>query len=79
MQVHWFHGQLQAQIEEMGARVGLQVVLVKAAHTSMTCSRCGQQGTRVGKRFYCKHAGCGIELDADLNASRNIARAPSLT
>ncbi len=41
--------------------------------TSQTCSKCGHvsRSNRKGKQFKCVH--CGFSLDADLNASRNIA------
>ncbi|MGV8116425.1 zinc ribbon domain-containing protein [Methanothrix soehngenii] len=42
-------------------------------YTSRTCSKCGFQKkeNRNGKTFKCKS--CGFQIDADLNASRNIA------
>ncbi len=42
-------------------------------YTSRTCSKCGFQKkeNRNGRTFKCKS--CGFQIDADLNASRNIA------
>jgi transposase len=36
------------------------------------CSNCHAFGERNGARFFCRS--CGVELHADLNASRNIAQ-----
>ena len=48
------------------------VETVSPAFTSKTCSRCGSQETirESQPRFKCQD--CGFQLDADLNASRNI-------
>jgi IS605 OrfB family transposase len=68
---NWAWKQLQAYIEYKAEALGKTVIYVNPAYTSKTCSRCGQRGTRKGSVFRCKH--CGFELNADLNASRNIA------
>ncbi len=48
------------------------VVSVKPEYTSQRCSKCGfsHKWNRHGLRFRCGN--CGFELNADLNASRNI-------
>lgn len=68
---NWAWCQLQVFIEYKAEALGETVVYVNPAYTSKMCSRCGQRGTRKGLIFRCKH--CGFELNADLNASRNIA------
>ena len=73
-QVHWFFAQVQDHLAEMAARVGIYVEWVDPRHTSTRCSRCGELGTRYKKKFTCPH--CGFQLDADLNAARNIITAP---
>ena len=73
-QVHWFFAQVQDHLAEMASRVGIHVEWVNPRHTSTRCSRCGKRGTRTGKVFTCPH--CGLRLDADLNAARNIVVAP---
>jgi IS605 OrfB family transposase len=51
---------------------GIKLEFVDPAYTSKTCSRCGSQETlrETQSRFEC--TSCGFQLDADLNASRNI-------
>jgi IS605 OrfB family transposase len=73
-QVHWFYAQVQDHLAAMAARVGIHVEWVNPRHTSTRCSRCGERGTRDKKKFTCPH--CGFQLDADLNAARNIVVAP---
>ena len=50
---------------------GVPVVFVNPKGTSRTCSKCGAKGIVKGRIFVCKK--CGLKLDRDLNASRNIA------
>jgi IS605 OrfB family transposase len=69
---NWAWQQLQTFIEYKAEALGKTVVYVNPTYTSKTCSRCGQRGTRKGLVFKCKH--CSFELNADLNASRNIAQ-----
>ena len=68
---NWAWRQLQRHVEYKAEALGKTVVYVNPAYTSKTCSRCGQIGTRKGLVFKCKH--CGFQLNADLNAARNIA------
>jgi IS605 OrfB family transposase len=51
---------------------GIKLEFVDPAYTSKACSRCGSQETlrETQSRFEC--TSCGFQLDADLNASRNI-------
>ena len=53
---------------------GCTVVAIDPRHTSQCCSRCGcvhRSNRRSQSRFQCQN--CGFELNADLNAGRNIA------
>ena len=56
------------------AWAGRDLVLIDPKHTSQTCSVCEvlDPASRNGKNFRCR--GCGVELDADLNASVNILK-----
>lgn len=62
---------------------GVQVLTVNPKYTSQRCSLCGyvhsrNRSKRTVERFKCKF--CGTELNADLNASRNISlKLKSLT
>ena len=53
---------------------GIEVTAVPANHTSKTCSKCGKEGVRSSDNwawFRCPH--CGYRVNADRNASVNIA------
>lgn len=53
---------------------GYKVVKVDAKGTTHTCSRCGAKwkGSRKDRKMRCNN--CGLTLDRDLNAARNIAQ-----
>lgn len=82
-QVHWFYSQVQWHIAQMAARKWIEVVFVDARDTSKICSECHLLrpdytdkvgATRKGKQFICTHPlHARLQLDADLNAARNIA------
>ena len=59
---------------EYGQRAGREVVMVKPAYTTMTCSRCharAKQHLPLSMRtFVCQS--CGYTADRDVNAARNI-------
>ena len=71
---NWSFAQLQSFISYKSERLGKNVVFVKPNYTSQQCSKCGyiEKSNREGNIFKCKS--CNFKLDADLNASRNIAR-----
>ena len=70
---NWSFHQLQSFVGYKAEALGKVVLFVKPLYTSQTCSKCGykHKGNRDGCWFKCKS--CGFQLDADLNASRNIA------
>lgn len=73
---YWGYYQLQTMIEYKAEREGIKVMYVDPYHTSQTCSICGhyESGQRnTQEEFICK--GCGHEENADLNASRTIAKS----
>ena len=74
-QVSWFFSQVQDAIKTQCTLNGIAFQKVSARHTSQACSRCGRLGSRVGKQFSCE---CGMKLDSDLNAARNIARSQKI-
>ena len=69
----WSFAQLQFFLRYKAEEVVKMVVAVNPRHTSQRCSRCGYVGGANRKGAWFKCGNCGFELDADLNASRNIA------
>jgi len=70
----WSFFQLENFLRYKAEEYGKTVLKVDPTHTSQMCSKCGyrERTNRKGRIFKCKS--CGFELDADLNASRNIAK-----
>lgn len=69
----WSFYQLEQFLIYKAAAKGIAVAYVDARYTSLKCSKCGhiERGNRVIQScFECKK--CGFQLNADLNASRNI-------
>ncbi len=77
---NWSFAQLQAFISYKAQMAGIPVAFVDPAYTSQTCSECGhcERANRPSQsRFKCKV--CGLEMNADVNAARNIrARAVAM-
>lgn len=69
----WSFAQLQRFVQYKAESIGKQTIFVNPAYTSQTCSTCGttDKSFRHENLFSCSK--CGLNLDADLNASRNIA------
>lgn len=76
----WLHGwnfyQLQRFIHYKAVEKGVRTIKVNPYLTSQICSRCGKVGARLKGFFRCPH--CGYSLNADLNASRNLAKHDSM-
>jgi len=70
---NWPFGQMQGFIEYKAEALGKSVIYIDARYTSQKCSRCGSIDKRSRKGLQYRCTGCGFELHADLNASRNIA------
>lgn len=73
----WSYAELQRQIEYKARWEGLPVVYVNPAGTSAKCSICGSRMMRIPEESrILQCASCGLEVDRDVNAARNIlARA----
>lgn len=70
----WTFYSLQSKIEQKAKEYGIKVVKVKPKFTSQRCSKCGcidKSNRETQERFKCSV--CGFELNADLNAAKNIA------
>ena len=73
---NWSYYQLQQYIEYKAGREGIQVRYIDPSYTSQTCARCGhidKENRQTQEKFICTK--CGFELNADHNASINIARS----
>jgi IS605 OrfB family transposase len=68
----WAFGQLERFLAYKLESVGKTLVKVPPEYTSQRCSRCGTLGQRNRHSFKCPS--CGLSLNADLNAARNIAQ-----
>ncbi|MBI0583514.1 MAG: transposase [Methanomassiliicoccus sp.] len=70
----WAYHQLENFLRYKAEGLGKAVVHVDPTCTSQWCSRCGwiDKKSRKGSIFHCVR--CGFQLNADLNASRIIAR-----
>ena len=69
----WSYFQLEFFLKYKAEAKGVIFAHVDARYTSQRCSKCGhiEKGNRTKQAiFKCKH--CGFQLNADLNASRNI-------
>lgn len=68
-------GMIRAQLTYKAGWAGREVALVYSKHTSERCSACGviDGSNRCGRRYAC--ASCGMMLNADINAARNILLA----
>ena len=71
----WSFARLRRFLTYKAEAKGCKVEGIDPRHTSQTCSSCGhvhRSNRRSQARFLCR--ACGFELNADLNAARNIAR-----
>lgn len=71
---NWSFRQFETFLRYKSEAVGKIVLNVNPAYTSQACSRCNhrEKSNRKLSRFACKK--CKFELNADLNAARNIAK-----
>jgi IS605 OrfB family transposase len=70
----WSHAQLRSFVEHKAEDQGCIVVAVDPRKTSQRCQRCGHEHRRnrpTQSVFRCEC--CGYEVNADLNAARNVA------
>lgn len=73
---NWSFYELQKYIAYKAEKYGIVVRKVNPCYTSQVCSCCGhwEEGQRIDQaHFKCKS--CGAEMNAGLNASRNIAKS----
>jgi putative transposase len=67
-------GQFTSIVSDKAEEAGRTLVFVNPKHTSQLCSGCGQTVTKtLSERWHsCSH--CGLQLDRDVNAARNVLR-----
>jgi len=69
-------GYFRTHLAHKAAEAGRVVVLVDPAYTSQTCSACGKRfPEHIGLSMRHVSCSCGLSLDRDINAARNILRA----
>ena len=73
----WSYRDLSRKIEYKAEAAGIPLKYVDPHKTSKNCSKCGKEN-KVGKSKQYKCGNCGIKLNRDLNAARNIAARNSL-
>jgi IS605 OrfB family transposase len=68
----WAYFQLEQFLIYKAEEKNIKIVKVSPSYTSQKCSKCGhtEKQNRNGSNFKC--CSCGFQLNADLNASRNI-------
>lgn len=69
----WSFKRLENAIRYYSELFGVYIEYVKAHYTSQTCSRCGVVCKKNRKTQSLYSCSCGLKLNADLNAARNIA------
>jgi putative transposase len=69
----WPYCQFEKFLNYKAEEKGKRVLKVPPDKTSLTCSKCGciEKNNRIGSVMKCRK--CGFEINADLNAARNIA------
>jgi IS605 OrfB family transposase len=69
----WSYPKVLIALERHSETKGFEFRRVNPAYTSQECSRCGvvKKENRQGESYSCS---CGLNMDADLNASMNILR-----
>lgn len=71
---NWSFYQLAQFLEYKAEALGKSVIYIDPRYSSQKCSKCGniKKSNRKGNSYHCS---CGLDIHADLNASRNIAQA----
>jgi putative transposase len=69
-------GYFRTHLAHKAVEAGRVVILVDPAYTSQTCSACGNRfPEHIGLSIRHVSCSCGLSLDRDINAARNILRA----
>ena len=70
---YWSYRTVLDKMVRFSEEVGYQITFINPSYTSQTCSQCNTvlKSNRKGEIYKCS---CGLEIDADYNASINILR-----
>jgi IS605 OrfB family transposase len=70
---NWSYSEFLRLLKYKAESLGKTVIEINPRYTSQKCSKCGfiDRKNRYKSRFLCRE--CGFELNADLNAARNIS------
>lgn len=71
---NWSFFDLQKKIDYKAKKEGIDVHYIKPQYTSQRCSKCGhihKDNRKSQSQFICQE--CGLTINADINASQNIA------
>ena len=68
---HWTNTIIRDKVEDLCKTDGVHLVFQSSTYRSQRCSCCGlvRKSNRKGKIYHCDN--CGLEIDADYNASLN--------
>lgn len=68
----WVYPIILNKLEMISEENGVHFLKINPAFTSQVCSRCQNldKSSRKGEVYICKN--CGLEIDSDINAARNI-------
>jgi predicted RNA-binding Zn-ribbon protein involved in translation (DUF1610 family) len=68
---HWTNTLIRDKVEAVCEENGVRLIHQSSTYRSQRCSGCGvvRKANRKGKLYTCKH--CGLQIDADYNASLN--------
>ena len=68
---HWTYTNIEDKLKRVCEEEEVLLTLQNSVYRSQRCSKCGlvRKSNRKGKVYLCKN--CGLEIDADLNASLN--------
>lgn len=69
----WSFKRLENMLRNYAELKGIYIEIVSARNTSRICSNCGVVSKKNRKSRSVYSCSCGLNLNADLNAARNIA------
>lgn len=70
----WSHYKFKQLLKQKMEKTGGSVIACTEEYTSKTCTGCGRINHLLGgsKKFVCRYKDCGLEIDRDIGAGRDI-------